>query len=235
MRLLVSVRNGPEAAGAVEAGADLIDLKDPSAGALGALDPASIAEILGEIGGRRPTSATTGDLPPDPDLLCAAAERIAATGVDYVKIGLWPGAGRAAAVSRLGAALSGRTQLIGVLLADADPDFGLIGRMADAGFAGAMLDCAGKGASLPERLGRAGLGRFVAQCRRRGLLAGLAGSLCLKDIPRLAPLRPDILGFRGGLCRDGNRRNPLDPAAVARAAAEIRLAGRTAGSPAAAV
>ena len=233
MRLLVSVRDGREAEDAIRAGADLIDLKDPSSGALGALDPAAIRAILGLVAGRRPVSATTGDLPSEPARLSAAAERIAATGVDFVKIGFWPGPRRAAAVARLGAELSGRTRLIGVLLADADADLALLPRMAEAGFRGAMLDCARKGASLPQRLGPAALARFVDEAHARGLTAGLAGSLDIRDVARLAPLRPDILGFRGGLC-SGGRTGPLDPAAVRRAAEAIEAAGRAIAAPAAA-
>ena len=221
MRLLVSVRDDWEAECALEAGADLIDLKDPEAGTLGALDPNLIGTILGTVAGRQPTSATTGDLPPDPALLCAAAQRIAAAGVDYVKVGLWPGEGRTEAIMRLGAALASRTRLVGVILADVDLDLGLVPIMADAGFAGAMLDCAGKGPSLTERLGPAVLGQFVALCHFHGLLAGLAGSLRTADIAPLASLGPDILGFRGGLCQGFDRRRPLDPDAVLQAATAL--------------
>ena len=231
MRLLVSVRDGREAEDAIGAGADLVDVKDPGAGALGALDPAAIRAILGVVAGRRPVSATTGDLAPEPARLCAAAERIAATGVDFVKVGLWPGPRRAEAIARLGAALSGRTRLVGVLLADAGADVALLPRLAEAGFAGAMLDCAQKGPSLPQRLGPAVLARFVAETRAQGLTAGLAGSLDVADIARLALLRPDILGFRGGLCVGRDRTGPLDPAAVRRAAGEIEAAARATAVP----
>jgi uncharacterized protein (UPF0264 family) len=231
MRLLVSVRDDWEAECALEAGADLIDLKDPNAGALGALDPNLIGAILGTVAGRQPTSATTGDLPPDPALLCAAAQRIAASGVDYVKVGLWPGEGRTEAILRLGAALAGRTRLVGVILADVDLDLGLVPVMADAGFAGAMLDCARKGPSLVERLGPATLGQFVALCHFHGLLAGLAGSLRTADIPQLAGLGADVLGFRGGLCQGFDRTRPLDPDAVCEAVTAL-AATRHAGASA---
>ena len=232
MRLLVSVRDAREAEAAIGAGADLVDLKDPGAGSLGALAPAAIRAILEVVAGRRPVSAVTGDLAPEPARLRAAAGRIAATGVDFVKVGLWPGPRRAEAVSRLGAEFAGRTRLIGVLLADADPDPGLLPLMAAAGFAGAMLDCAHKGERLPERLGPARLAGFVDAARGHGLTAGLAGSLALADIARLAPIRPDILGFRGGLCVAGERTGALDPAAVRRAAEAVEAARRAGAAPA---
>ena len=44
------------------------------------------------MAGRRPVSATVGDLPPERRaLLAAAARATAATGVDIVKLGFFPG------------------------------------------------------------------------------------------------------------------------------------------------
>jgi hypothetical protein len=56
----------------------------------------------------------------------------------------------------------------------------------------------------------------------------------------LLALRPDVLGFRGGLCRDGVRNQGLDPAACGRIRALIpgsseRDDGRFREAPAAAL
>ena len=60
--LLVSVRNAEEAATAVLAGADLIDVKEPLAGSLGAASPDAVADVMLTVGGRRPTSIALGEL-----------------------------------------------------------------------------------------------------------------------------------------------------------------------------
>jgi dihydroneopterin aldolase len=60
----------------------------------------------------------------------------------------------------------------------------------------------------------ASLGCFIDACRRHGLMGGLAGSLEAPDVPRLLLLAPDVLGFRGALCRDQDRAARIDPAAV---------------------
>ncbi|HNI07365.1 MAG TPA: (5-formylfuran-3-yl)methyl phosphate synthase, partial [Thiobacillaceae bacterium] len=60
---LASVTGAEEARLALAAGADLIDCKNPAAGALGALPRATVAEVLAAVGGRRPVSATIGDFP----------------------------------------------------------------------------------------------------------------------------------------------------------------------------
>jgi dihydroneopterin aldolase len=86
--------------------------------------------------------------------------------------------------------------------------------MADAGFAGAMLDTARKGAGrLLDHIGIPALKDFIGECRNRNLLAGLAGSLEAPDIPRLLLLEPDTLGFRSALSKDG-RAGDIDPDSV---------------------
>jgi dihydroneopterin aldolase len=212
--LLASVTGPGEAEIAVAHGADIIDLKDPAKGALGALEPEAARVTLATIAGRRPVSAVTGDLPMQPDIIHGAVESMAATGVDYVKVGLFPGAQREECIRAL-APLARKTKLVGVMFADSEPDAGLVQLMAECGFAGAMLDTANKrGGRLLDHADLARLGDFVRACRARGLLAGLAGSLEAPDVPRLLLLAPDYLGFRGALCAGHDRKAGLDPAAV---------------------
>ena len=215
-RMLASVRGPEEAEAAVTLGADIVDLKDAACGALGALDPDVVRAAVHAIAGRRPASAVTGDLPMQPETVAAAAAAMAETGVQFVKVGLFPDARREDCVAAL-AALARGTRLVGVIFADLDPDEAtrraLIAAMHAAGFAGAMLDTARKGGGrLLDNLDILALARFVETCRAHDLLAGLAGALEPPDIPRLLPLAPDYLGFRGALCA-GNRTGPLDPAA----------------------
>ena len=213
-QFLASVSSLEEARAALAGGADLIDAKDPRLGALGALAPGAVAEIVKAMAGLAPVSAVAGDLPMRPEPILAAAEALAATGVDYVKVGLFADPGREACIAAL-APLARRIKLIGVMFADAGADVALLPAMASAGFAGAMLDTAGKdGKRLLDFLGAPELLGFVEACRENGLLAGLAGSLELPDIPRLLPLGPDFLGFRAALCGAAGRRSAIDPAAL---------------------
>jgi FolB domain-containing protein len=214
--MLASVRGPDEAEAAVTLGADIIDLKDAAQGALGALAPDVVRAAVQTIAGRRPASAVTGDLPMQPETLTAAAAAMAETGVQYVKVGLFPDARRENCIASL-ARLARGSRLVGVMFADLEPDEGtrrgLIAAMHAAGFAGAMLDTARKGAGrLLDNLDIPALAGFVEACHAHNLLAGLAGSLEPPDIPRLLPLAPDYLGFRGALCA-GGRTGPLDPAA----------------------
>ena len=53
MRLLVSVVSAREARRALAGGADIIDVKDPSQGPLGAPSPRVLSEVVAEVGARR--------------------------------------------------------------------------------------------------------------------------------------------------------------------------------------
>ena len=209
--MLASVASVEEAALALEGGADLIDLKDPAAGALGALPMATIRAAVRLVSGRRPLSATVGDRVTDPAALAGAVARTAAAGVDFVKVGFAAGADHHALAGALAREAARGTAIVAVLFADRGADLTLLGRLAACGFAGAMLDTADKkGGSLSRCMDEARLGRFVDGARSRGLLSGLAGSLGPEDIAPLMALGPDYLGFRGALCSGGARCAGLD-------------------------
>jgi dihydroneopterin aldolase len=234
-KLLASVRSVEEALAALAGGADIIDLKEPAEGALGRLGDGAIRDILAAVAGRRPVSATIGDLPLDPAPVARAVAAMAATGVDIVKLGIF--AGDAAATLAALIARARETRLVAVCFADRRPDFDIVDRAADAGFYGVMLDTADKSAGrLTHHLPPAALAGFLARARERGLAAGLAGSLAATDLPLLLPLKPDFLGFRSALTA-GGRSAPLDPVAVARlrAAIDARSATAAAGAPSAAI
>lgn len=210
--LLASVTGSREAELAVAHGADIIDLKDPSRGALGALEPAVVNDAISTIAGRRPASAVIGDLPMEPGAITAAVETMARTGVDYIKVGLFAGTRRKECIRAL-ASFTQRTRVVGVMFADSEPDNELVGLMAESGFAGAMMDTARKdGKRLLDHADPAAIDLFVRSCRSHGLLAGLAGSLEAADVPRLLLLAPDYLGFRSALCDRHDRQSELDPA-----------------------
>jgi (5-formylfuran-3-yl)methyl phosphate synthase len=117
-RMLASVRSLAEAKIALEGGADLIDLKEPSLGALGALDHAAVRICVKAIASRRPVSATIGDLPSmNPDDMTTAVDRMATTGVDYIKIGFFAHANALDCAQAL-AKLTHRARLVAVIFAD---------------------------------------------------------------------------------------------------------------------
>jgi dihydroneopterin aldolase len=212
--LLASVRSAAEAALAIAGGADIIDAKEPAAGALGRVEGDVLRAILREVAGRRRVSATIGDLDLRPTAVAAAVEATAAGGADIVKIGVFPGALEATWAALQPLARHG-LRLVAVMFADRAPDLvELPKRCAEAGFFGIMLDTADKAAGpLAAHLDREALADFVAHARSLGLASGLAGSLRLTDIRSLAPLGADYLGFRSALTLAG-RSSRIDAAAL---------------------
>jgi len=219
--VLASVRDLCEAEVALCAGVDVLDLKEPARGALGAWDPGEVTEAVRRFRGRVPLSATAGDLPLCRDLLLPVVEALAAAGVDVVKIGLFDG-DRAATLSALAARVPADVRLVAVAFADRGLDPDLPDLLAASGFAGLVVDTADKRRgrlcdhATPEVL--AGL---VARAHARGLFVGLAGSLRAEDVAELAGCGADLFGFRGALCGNG-RTDRIEAARVRRVVEAVR-------------
>jgi len=212
--MLASVSGPEEAEVALAGGADIIDLKDSGRGALCAVAPEVIGATVATVGRRRLISAAADDVPMRPDLVAGAVHGIAATGVDYVELGIFPGGDAPACIGAL-AEVAAWVKLVAVFFADVSLDLSLLPLLKRSGFAGAMIDTQGKAAGrLLDHLGISRLLGFVEDCHAIGLIAGLAGSLEPPDVPRLLVLAPDLLGFRGALCRPDGRTAALDLARV---------------------
>lgn len=213
---LASVRDDAEAETAIAAGADILDLKDPSAGALGALSLAAARGLVARIAGRRPVSATVGDLPMRSEIIVPAVEAMGRTGVDIVKVGLFPGDGAVALIGALAPLAERGLRIVLVGFADCPLCPGWIEAAREAGITGVMLDTADKaGGALRACLSRREIADFVLAARYARLTVGLAGSLGLHDVEPLLALDPDVLGFRGALCH-GGRAGRVDPDACSR-------------------
>jgi uncharacterized protein (UPF0264 family) len=212
--MLASVNSVEEALQVLAAKADIIDLKQPAEGALGALEYSEVKAIVNAIDGRCPVSATIGDLPMQPEMIYHAVKAMAETGVDYIKIGFFPGGDWPGTIAKLNP-LARKLKLIAVLFADTQPDFAVI--EAFGAFKGVMLDTMNKtNGSLVQVMDKNDIAQFVGLAKEQKLLCGLAGSLRLEDIAELIALQPDYLGFRGALCLRHNRTAQLDSVSIMR-------------------
>ena len=222
MRLLVSVRNAAEAAAALEGGADIVDAKEPDAGALGAVSLDTLRAILRTSDGRRPVTAALGDASDE-----AALSRLACSFVDagatLIKIGLAGVNDEARAGKLIGSAAraAGADCVVAVAYADyrnaGSLSPGQVLRVAaDVGVAGVLIDTADKrGPGLRMLLRLPALVEWVATAHETGLLAALAGKLAADDVAALALTGADIVGVRGAAC-DGGRAGRLSAARVRR-------------------
>ena len=224
-RMLASVNSLEEALIALQLDVDIIDLKQPELGALGALQTSQVQIIVEQIQQAKPVSATIGDLPMQAKLIFNAVREMGDTGVDYIKIGFFPEQDWTEVIARLATLTRGHLKLIAVLFADQQPDLNSIKQFSQAGFSGIMLDTMNKASgSLTQVMPLATLQHFVQTAQQQQLLCGLAGSLRASDIQLLLPLQADYLGFRGALCEQHQRTAKLDPAAILKIKATIAVA-----------
>ena len=89
MLLLISPINTEEALEAIEGGADIIDVKNPKEGSLGANFPWVIRSIRELTPKNMLVSATLGDVPYKPGTVSLAAAGAVVSGADYIKVGLY--------------------------------------------------------------------------------------------------------------------------------------------------
>jgi uncharacterized protein (UPF0264 family) len=219
-KLLVSVRDASEAPVALEAGAALIDVKEPLHGSLGAADPRQIEEVCRLVAGRVPVSAALGELL---DNETFDARRLPES-LAFAKLGLagcgslvdWPQRWSAALAS-----LSASTRPVAVIYADwtsaaSPPPEQILDQARRAGCAAVLVDTYDKSrGSLLAHWTIEEVARLVADARQRELLIVLAGSLTAESIDRLLPLAPDYLAVRGAVCRQ-SRTASLDGDLVAK-------------------
>lgn len=209
--LLISVKNRREAEIALNAGVDILDMKNPTEGALGRLPLETIKEIVSLTAKRCITSATIGDLPMEPELLASATEEVMETGVDIIKIGFFGHSHHVACAQAISHLVKGRTRLIAVMMADEFADFKLIPALKTAGFYGVMIDTASKqNQHLLNYLNIEALHQFCTMTKAHEMVCGLAGSLQESHIPLLHSLNADYLGFRGAACIGTDRNAALD-------------------------
>lgn len=217
MKLLVSPINEYEALEAVAGGADIIDVKNPAEGSLGANFPWIIRRVREVVPREVEVSATVGDVPFKPGTVALAALGAAVNGVDYVKVGLY-------GVSKFEDAVYLSMQVVRAVREFSPRVKVVIAGYADAGRVGAidpflvpmvveeaeadvvMVDTAVKdGLSLVDLWGEEGVIRFVSLAKDRGLSVALAGSLRKEELPLIARSGADIVGVRRAACDGGDR------------------------------
>jgi uncharacterized protein (UPF0264 family) len=210
--LLVSVRNSDEALTALAGGADVIDVKEPSRGSLGAANVSTVADVVRAVNGRVPVTAAAGELielgrykpQPFPD------------GVALIKIGLagcrtlnaWTGRWRKA-IADLAPGGNAFQRSVAVVYADwqsanSPPPSDVLQLAVDAGCPALLIDTWDKSAgSLFDVWNNQSLPAFLRAARSHNLLVVLAGSLTVEVLAAGTNLRPDLIAVRSAACRAG--------------------------------
>ncbi|MHC1600678.1 MAG: (5-formylfuran-3-yl)methyl phosphate synthase [Candidatus Methanospirareceae archaeon] len=221
MKLLVSPKDVEEAKAVIRGNADIVDVKNPKEGSLGANFPwviKSIKELVEKEGGNgMKMSAAIGDFYYKPGTASLAALGAASVGADYIKIGLFKIKTREEAIDLLSGVVKAvkgfdpMKKVVSAFYSDykrinsiSPFEIAAIGKEVDIDVA--MVDTGIKdGRSTLEFLSEEELKTFVSESRALGLETALAGALKFEDIPALKGVNPDILGVRGMVC--GGDRN----------------------------
>lgn len=218
MKVLISPISLEEASSIIEAGADIIDVKNVKEGSLGAQFPWNTAEIVTFVHGRGGTaSATLGDLPYKPGTAALAAYGAAHCGVDYIKAGLY-GLNTYEQALEMMVAIRRAVRMVSdepLVVASGYADYrrfnglntwDLVGAAKDAGCDVVMVDTAIKdGRTLFDALTMAELQDFVDMAKEAEMLVALAGSIKAHHVDELLEIRPDIIGVRGAVCGGPDR------------------------------
>jgi uncharacterized protein (UPF0264 family) len=216
--LLVSVRSAEEAREAVAGGADIVDVKEPTRGALGRADSCVLASIAADpaIPGDLPLSAALGEL---------SEQNVAETGIGiparfrFVKVGLAGELDRRhwrEKLSRLSRQFEGAQQLVPVAYADASvaraPALDEVFDLARELRASIMLiDTFRKnGACLWDWVSASALARFIGRCHAERIRVVVAGSLSQFSLASCRRPLPDIVAVRGAACVAGDRLAAID-------------------------
>lgn len=217
MLLLISPDGVDEALDCAKAAEhlDIVDVKKPDEGSLGANYPWVIREIRAAVPADKPVSATVGDVPYKPGTVAQAALGAAVSGATYIKVGLY-GCGtpeQAVEVMRgvVRAVKDHRPDAFVVASGYADAHrIGCVNPLAlpdiarRSGSDAAMLDTAIKdGTRLFDHVPPDVCAEFVRRAHDAGLLAALAGSVGSGDLGELARIQADIVGVRGAVCEEG--------------------------------
>lgn len=230
---LVSSKNLQESLAALRGGADIIDVKNPEEGSLGANFPWIISKIKKSLPSDTPLSAAVGDVPNLPGTVALAAYGVWKAGADIIKVGLKGPQGKEEAIHLM--------KKVRRALTDTPPQVKLVtcgyGDHERAGTIDpllipeiasesevdiAMLDTAIKnGDPLTKFLSLDDLDDFIEKAHTLGVQAALAGSLDRREISRLKPLHPDVIGVRGSVCKNGDRNKGMISETSVRAMKEL--------------
>ncbi|PIS47774.1 MAG: hypothetical protein COT17_01690 [Elusimicrobia bacterium CG08_land_8_20_14_0_20_51_18] len=225
IELLISPSNLKEARALFSGGADIIDVKNPAEGSLGANFPWVIRDII-RANPRARFSVAIGDIFYKPGSFSLAAYAAASLGADYVKAGFFGFSDKKLAgetARRLRKAVKmvrKKTSFVLAGYADWKRFGGLPWRdiLHAASFAGAdvvMLDTYVKdGKSLFDAMPLSEIRAFLQKAGGLGLKTALAGSLRPAHMPAIKSLSPDIIGIRGGVCRGFDRNQPISAGMV---------------------
>jgi len=217
--LLISPINAEEALESIEGGADIVDVKNPKEGSLGANFPWVIKNIREITPAGMHVSATLGDVPYKPGTVSLAAAGAVVSGANYIKVGLYGTKNYDEALEVMENVVKSVREFNedALVVASGYADAHRVGAVdpmeiprvaADAGADLAMVDTAVKdGKTLFDFMDVEKLQNFNDTIHDFGLKSALAGSVKKDQLKLLHDIGCDVVGIRGAACTGGDRNN----------------------------
>jgi hypothetical protein len=217
LRLLISPINHEEALEAIKGGADIVDVKNPKEGSLGANFPWVIKDIRELTPENLLVSATLGDVPFKPGTVSLAAMGALVSGADYIKVGLYGPKNYEEGLEVMKNVVKAvkDTKPDSIVVASGYADAHRVGAVSpweipkiarDSGADLAMLDTAVKdGHTLFDYFSLDDCQKFVDETHSYGLQVALAGSVKKDQLKPLFDVKTDVVGLRGAACVGGDR------------------------------
>jgi uncharacterized protein (UPF0264 family) len=215
--LLVSVRSAAEALAAVAGGADVIDVKEPSHGSLGAAEDDVISAVVKAVAGRVPVSAAFGELVDLSGTSNGDGMRALVDGVSLFKVGLARSTALCDWQSRWQHALAKMTlksskaaaKPVAVVYADwraaqAPSPQDVLTAAIEHHCPALLIDTWDKsGGTLFDCWPLGELQAFLADVRPHNITIVLAGSLTKQSVITAVQLAPDLVAVRKAACEGG--------------------------------
>jgi len=234
MKALITVINKEEAEKVIKVGCDILDIKNPREGSLGAPEPWIIGAIKEIVPPNMEVSVAVGDVPNLPCTVALAVVGAAKFSPDYIKIGLKGPKNKEEAFNLVKIVtenlknLNIKTKLVIAGFADYER-IGSVNPLelpeiaAECGVNVCMIDTAIKdGKTLLDFLSIKELTEFVKSCHNKNLLTALAGSLNETHVEIIAKTGVDIFGVRGAVCASKNREKRLEEGLVENILSKIK-------------
>jgi uncharacterized protein (UPF0264 family) len=215
--LLVSVRSAAEALTSLAGGADVIDVKEPNAGSLGAADDNTISAIVRAVDGRAPVSAALGELV---DLIDSPNHHGIQTLVDGLalfKIGLaqcaklnsWQTRWRSTIETMTSTSSGENARAVAVVYADwraaqSPSPQDILSAAIQCCCPALLIDTWDKSAgALFDHWSAGELQGFITEVRSHDIAIVLAGSLTPRNVTTAALLGPNLVAVRTAACEGG--------------------------------
>lgn len=214
-KLLVSVRGKKEAIEAYKGGADIIDVEFP-ASALGTPYPLNIMTVRRNLPANVLVSTNIGEEQILGSTACQSAIGVAIAGADIIKAGLAKmnfnealqlGRNIVRSIRRF----CSNKQIIPVVFADSGMRSKYIDPVVEGPELASLIKADGvlvdtfdksKDKGICNYLTNSEIKKFVKECHKKGIEAWIAGSITLKQLPKLKETGVNVICIRGSACKD---------------------------------